>query len=197
MGAWALRTACRDAMTWPKHYRVAVNVSPIQFASDELLEAVRGALTASGLPAERLEVEITEGVLLNNTDAAMKRLMALKELGVSIAMDDFGTGYSSLGYLTRFPFSKIKIDQSFLRGEQTPRSRALIQGIIALGERLGMTTIAEGVETEEHIAQLAEYGCMQVQGFLIGRPLPLDGATAFIAAHEAHTTGARLIDATQ
>jgi diguanylate cyclase (GGDEF)-like protein len=195
IGAWALRTACRDAMQWPSHYGVAVNVSPIQFANDDLVEAVRGALAESGLPAERLEVEITEGVLLNNTDAAMERLAAVNALGVSIAMDDFGTGYSSLGYLTRFPFSKIKIDQSFLRGEQTQRSRALVEGILAIGERLGMTTIAEGVETEQQLAELTAHGCSQAQGYLISRPLTLDATMKFIAAHETHLTGAPVDDA--
>jgi len=185
MGAWALRTACRDAMQWPGDYSVAVNVSPLQFASNDLVEAVRGALADSGLPAERLEVEITEGALLHNTEAALTRLAAIKDLGVSIAMDDFGTGYSSLGYLTRFPFSKIKIDQSFLRGEQSARSRALVHGILALGDSLGMTTIAEGVETEQQLADLGRHGCMLAQGFLIGRPLPFDAVTKFIAAHEA------------
>ncbi len=182
IGAWVIDTACRDAMTWRGDYHVAVNVSPIQLQSDEIVRVVHRALARSGLPASRLELEITESVLLQDTEAALQRLWAVKDLGVGIAMDDFGTGYSSLSFLNSFPFSKIKIDQSFVRGEQTPRSQSLVKAILALGASLGMMTIAEGVETREQLAALAQQGCAAAQGYLIGRPIPLAEVDEFVDA---------------
>jgi predicted signal transduction protein with EAL and GGDEF domain len=181
IGEWILRTACKEAMGWDGHLSVAVNVSPIQFESERLVDIVSHALTSSGLPPNRLELEITEGVLMNDFDNALKQLWALKALGVGIAMDDFGTGYSSLSYLNSFPFSKIKIDQSFVRGESSPKSRALVQAIINLGATLDMTTIAEGVETQEQYDQLTAGGCLVAQGYLISRPISTKAMGEFIA----------------
>jgi diguanylate cyclase (GGDEF)-like protein len=180
IGEWVLRTACKEAMTWDGDFIVAVNVSPIQFESDQIIDIVRDALASSGLPAERLELEITEGVLMKDAESALKLLWTLKSLGVGIAMDDFGTGYSSLSYLNSFPFSKIKIDQSFVRMENSPKSRALIQAIISLGANLNMKTIAEGVETQAQFDELTAGGCMEAQGYLIGRPIPPEAVTDFI-----------------
>ena len=171
IGEWVLRTACKEAMSWNGNFTVAVNVSPIQFESDQIIDIVRDALAGSGLSPERLELEITEGVMMKDTDSALKRLWTLKNLGVGIAMDDFGTGYSSLSYLNSFPFSKLKIDQSFVRLEKSPKSRALVQAIISLGLSLDMTTIAEGVETQAQFDELAAGGCLEAQGYLISRPI--------------------------
>jgi diguanylate cyclase (GGDEF)-like protein len=181
IGEWILCTACKEAMGWDGHLSVAVNVSPIQFESERLVDIVSHALASSGLPPNRLELEITEGVLMNDFDNALKQLWALKALGVGIAMDDFGTGYSSLSYLNSFPFSKIKIDQSFVRGESSPKSRALVQAIISLGATLDMTTIAEGVETQEQYDQLTAGGCLVAQGYLISRPIPTKAIGEFIS----------------
>lgn len=132
---------------------------------------MRNVLASTGLPPERLELEITEGVLIKNFDSALKQLWAIKSLGVGIAIDDFGTGYSSLSYLNSFPFSKIKIDQSFVQAENSPKSRALVQAIITLGESLEIKTIAEGIETQDQYDQLAASGCLVAQGYLISRPI--------------------------
>lgn len=181
IGEWTLRTACKEAMSWDGNFSVAVNVSPIQFENERIVDIVRNVLASTGLSPERLELEITEGVLMKNFDNALKQLWAIKSLGVGIAMDDFGTGYSSLSYLNSFPFSKIKIDQSFVRGENSPKSRALVQAIISLGENLEMKTIAEGVETKEQYDQLAAGGCLAAQGYLISRPIPTMAIADFIS----------------
>ncbi|WP_420453482.1 putative bifunctional diguanylate cyclase/phosphodiesterase [Ilumatobacter sp.] len=175
IGRWVLETACLEAMRWPSDLVVAVNVSAVQFARADFVDIVSEALRTSGLAADRLELEITESVLLERTDCSIARLWALRDMGVRVAMDDFGTGYSSLSYLHSFPFSSIKIDQSFVRGEQTDRSRTLVRAIVALGSSLGMTTIAEGVETLEQYRELADQGCQEVQGYYFARPmLPTD-----------------------
>ena len=181
IGEWTLRTACKEAMSWDGNFSVAVNVSPIQFENERIVDIVSNVLASTGLPPDRLELEITEGVLMKDFDTALKQLWALKSLGVGIAMDDFGTGYSSLSYLNSFPFSKIKIDQSFVRGESSSKSRALVQAIISLGENLEMSTIAEGVETKEQYDQLAAGGCLAAQGYLISRPMPTNAIGEFIA----------------
>ncbi|MGA9867704.1 MAG: GGDEF domain-containing phosphodiesterase, partial [Acetobacteraceae bacterium] len=173
LGEWVLRRACREAASWPAQVKVAVNVSPAQFRSLRLVETVTDALAASGLAASRLELEITESVLLQNNDAVLAILHRLRGLGVRISMDDFGTGYSSLSYLRSFPFDKIKIDQSFIRELATqPDSQAIVRAITALGSSLGMKTTAEGVETEDQLARLRAEGCTEVQGFLFSRPMP-------------------------
>jgi EAL domain-containing protein (putative c-di-GMP-specific phosphodiesterase class I) len=167
-------------MTWDGDYTVAVNVSPIQFESDRIVDIIHETLVSTGLPPHRLELEITEGVMMKDYEKTQKQLWAIKSLGVGIAMDDFGTGYSSLSYLNSFPFSKIKIDQSFVRSEDSPKSRALVQAIINLGASLKMTTIAEGVETKEQFDTLAAGGCLSAQGYLISRPIHVDTLADFI-----------------
>ena len=171
IGAWVLAEACRRAAGWPGEQTVAVNLSPAQFGVTDLAAAVDAALAASGLHPHRLELEITESVPLG--DDSLAALHALKERGIRIAMDDFGTGYSSLSYLRRFPFDKIKIDQSFVRElASRPDCIKIVRSITALGASLGMTTTAEGVETAEQFAQLQAAGCDQVQGYHFGRPRP-------------------------
>ena len=171
LGEWVLRRACTDAVKWPDPLIVAVNLSPAQFRDGDIAETVAEVLRETGLPPERLELEITENLLINDTEEVLGKLNRLRQLGVAIAMDDFGTGYSSLNYLARFPFSKIKIDRQFIRNmTRDPATRAIVRTIIALGKSLDVTITAEGVETEEQAAMLREFGCPQVQGFLYGYP---------------------------
>jgi diguanylate cyclase (GGDEF)-like protein len=172
IGSWVLRRACAEAATWPSHLTVAVNLSPVQFTSRTLVLDVVTALGASGLPPRRLELEITEAVLLQDTDATLATLTHLKQLGVHISMDDFGTGYSSLSYLRKFPFDKIKIDQSFIRDlDNRPESMAIVRAVAGLGRSLGISTTAEGVETLDQLRTVKAEGCTQVQGYLLSRPL--------------------------
>ncbi|WP_286159108.1 EAL domain-containing protein [Methylobacterium sp. Leaf456] len=180
MGTWALNEACREAAGWPGEMRVAVNVSAVQFRKQGLEQAVIRALAASGLPARRLELEITESVLMQDSDAVIGCLHRLRALGVRIALDDFGTGYSSLSYLCRFPFDKIKVDRSFVRDLDNPVAAAIVHAIVGIGERLGSTITAEGVETEEQLGRLRHKGCTEVQGFLLSRPLAAEDARAFM-----------------
>jgi diguanylate cyclase (GGDEF)-like protein len=173
IGAWVLKQACRQAATWPDGIRVAVNLSPVQFRGGTVVLDVISALGSSGLSASRLELEITETVLLEDTEATIATLKQLRELGVSIAMDDFGTGYSSLGYLRKFPFDKIKIDQSFIHDlSDRPDSTAIVRAVTGLGSSLGIAITAEGVETEEQLRRLKDEGCTEVQGYLISEPQP-------------------------
>jgi diguanylate cyclase (GGDEF)-like protein/PAS domain S-box-containing protein len=173
LGAWILRKACSDAAGWPAHISVAVNLSPAQFRRGDLIETVAGALCESGLPPERLHLEITETVLLQKNAENLAVLHELKKLGVSIVLDDFGTGYSSLSYLKMFPFDKIKIDRSFVAEMDDRADCAAIVGcVIALGRSLGMGTVAEGVETAEQLALLRAAGCREAQGYLFSRPVP-------------------------
>ena len=185
LGAWVLRTACRDARHWPAHQRLSVNLSPAQVRDDDILGTVRAALAESGLAPSRLELEITEGLLMQDTEVVLQRLGALRALGVRIALDDFGTGYSSLGYLWRFPFDRLKIDRSFVRvlGEE-PRAGAIVETIIGLGRVLRMPVTAEGVETEDQLRALAAMDCEEVQGFLLGRPEPILREAVLAAAAE-------------
>jgi diguanylate cyclase (GGDEF)-like protein len=172
IGEWVLRTACAEAMTWPNHVRVAVNVSPIQFANPALPAIVMSALSNAGLAAQRLELEITEGVFLNETASSEQMFKSLKGIGVRLALDDFGTGYSSLGYLKKAPFDKIKIDQSFVRGAAVPgnRNAAIIKAIVTLANTLYMETTAEGVEHQDEVALIRELGCSHIQGYVYGKP---------------------------
>jgi diguanylate cyclase (GGDEF)-like protein len=173
LGEWALRQACREAAGWPDDIRVSVNLSPLQFAKGNLVSTVVSALAASGLAASRLELEITESVLLEKSDRNIAILTQMRELGVRISMDDFGTGYSSIGYLRSFPFDKIKIDQSFVRDLLVDEgSLAIVRAIAGLGVSFGMTTTAEGVETEEQMRCLNLEGCVEVQGYLYSKPVP-------------------------
>ena len=175
LGEWALRQACGDAMGWPDYISVSVNLSPLQFAKGSLVATVMNALASSGLPASRLELEITESVLLEKSERNIGILNQLRDLGVRISMDDFGTGYSSIGYLRSFQFDKIKIDQSFVRDLLVDKgSLAIVRAIAGLGVSFGMTTTAEGVETEEQMRCLNLEGCIEVQGFLYSKPVPAD-----------------------
>jgi diguanylate cyclase (GGDEF)-like protein len=175
LGEWVLRRACADAVKWPEPLFVSVNLSPAQFRHGDVAAMVADALEETGLRAPRLELEITESLLINDTEEVLGKLNRLRHLGVSIAMDDFGTGYSSLSYISRFPFSKIKIDRQFIFNmTRDPTTRAIVKTIIALGKSLDVTITAEGVETEEQAAMLREFGCPQVQGFLYGYPGPPD-----------------------
>jgi diguanylate cyclase (GGDEF)-like protein len=177
LGEWVLRKACAEAMTWPLPIGVAVNLSPVQFKSRNLVQAVLTALAYSRLPPERLELEITETVLLGETDANLATLHQLRELGVHISMDDFGTGYSSLSYLRSFPFDKIKIDQSFVRElAERPDCRAIVRAVASLGTSLGITTTAEGVETQEQFDRLCAEGCTEMQGYLFSPARPASEA---------------------
>jgi diguanylate cyclase (GGDEF)-like protein len=174
IGAWVLREACRTAATWPEYLTVAVNLSPAQFLAGSVSEIVAAALKETGLPAHRLELEITETLLLGNSEAIMAELKTLKAMGVAIVMDDFGTGYSSLSYLWRFPFDKIKIDRSFMQGfEGSSRdAKTVVKTIIALGRELNMRVTVEGVETATQAAFLDKADGDQAQGYFFGRPVP-------------------------
>ncbi|PCD03254.1 diguanylate cyclase [Sphingomonas spermidinifaciens] len=194
IGEWVLRTAAAEAAKWPGEVRVAVNVSPIQFANAQLPTIVASALANSGLAPQRLELEITEGVFLNESASSDAMFASLKRLGVRLALDDFGTGYSSLGYLRKAPFDKIKIDQSFVRGAAVTgnRNAAIIQAIVTLATTLGMETTAEGVEIQDEIALIAGLGCSHIQGFVYGRPMLADQAAALAAEGKAAATGVRV-----
>ncbi|HEV2676534.1 MAG TPA: EAL domain-containing protein [Aliidongia sp.] len=173
LGSWVLRTACLEATRWPSDHRIAVNLSPIQFRHADLSKEILTILAQTGLAPERLELEITEGVLIEDTERTLATLKTLKAAGISVSLDDFGTGFSSLSYLQRFPFDKIKIDRSFIwEMEHNADSMAIVRSVIALGRSLRITVIAEGVETQEQLALLQNEQCDQVQGFLLGRPLP-------------------------
>ncbi|MCK1358523.1 EAL domain-containing protein [Bradyrhizobium sp. 199] len=173
IGRWVLQRACQDAMNWPGDIKLAVNLSPVQFKSGTLVFDVVSALARSGLPAHRLELEITESALLESTEATIAILDQLRELGARISMDDFGTGYSSLSYLRSFPFDKIKIDQSFIRElSDAPESIAIVRAIASLGSSLGMSVTAEGVETTDQLRRIHVEGCTEAQGYLFSRPRP-------------------------
>jgi EAL domain-containing protein (putative c-di-GMP-specific phosphodiesterase class I) len=174
LGEWALRDACATAARWPAHLKIAVNLSPAQFRSPGLLQAIVDALASSGLAPDRLELEITEKILLQDSEATLAMLYSLRELGVRIAMDDFGTGYSSLSYLRKFPFDKIKIDRSFVSdlSEANVDAIAVVRSVAQLGVSLGMATTAEGVETKEQLDRVRAEGCTEMQGYYICPPSP-------------------------
>jgi diguanylate cyclase (GGDEF)-like protein/PAS domain S-box-containing protein len=173
IGDWVLRTACNEAATWPTHVRLAVNVSPVQLKSDTLALRIAGALAASGLEPRRLELEITEAVLIRDDEAALSILHQLRSIGVRIALDDFGTGYSSLSYLKRFPFDKIKIDRCFVADiADSGGSPVIVQAVVNIASASNMTTVAEGVETEAQREMLRALGCTEMQGYLFSKPKP-------------------------
>jgi diguanylate cyclase (GGDEF)-like protein len=175
LGEWALREACAEATNWPDGICVSVNLSPLQFSKGNLVSTVMNALASSGLPASRLELEITESVLLEKTERNIMILNQLRDLGIRISMDDFGTGYSSIGYLRSFLFDKIKIDQSFVRDLLVDEgSLAIVRAIAGLGVSFGMITTAEGVETEEQMRRLNLEGCIEVQGYFYSKPVPAE-----------------------
>jgi diguanylate cyclase (GGDEF)-like protein/PAS domain S-box-containing protein len=174
IGEWVLREACREAASWPRPLTIAVNLSPIQFRHGDLAGLIHSILLETGLPANRLELEITEGVLVEDFNRALNILRRLKALGVRVAMDDFGTGYSSLSYLKAFPFDKIKIDRSFITNvDRNPQSTAIVCAVIGLARGLQLPVLAEGVETEGELAFLSRESCDEVQGYLVGKPLPI------------------------
>jgi diguanylate cyclase (GGDEF)-like protein len=181
LGEWALRQACAEAMDWPDDVCVSVNLSPLQFAKGNLVATVVSALASSGLPGSRLELEITESVLLEKSERNLHILNQLRGLGVRISMDDFGTGYSSIGYLRSFPFDKIKIDQSFVRDLLIDEgSLAIVRAIAGLGVSFGITTTAEGVETEEQMQCLTLEGCVEVQGYFYSKPVPANEVSGLL-----------------
>ncbi len=194
VGTWVLRQACAEAARWPRWLRVAVNVSAAQFRAPGLYEAVTSALADSGLAAPRLELEITESAMMQNWGETAGLLQRLKALGVRVSMDDFGTGYSSLGNLRKFPFDKLKIDQAFVR-ELTVNSEsvAIVRAIVALCAALGMTTTAEGVETQAQLEILTDEGCTEVQGYLLSTPRPAADIPALLERFEATTPPARAV----
>jgi len=181
MGEWILREACREAASWPLPLQVAVNLSPAQFMHGDVVNLVHSILLETGLAPGRLELEITEGVLIEDFDRGLALLRRLKALGVRISMDDFGSGYSSLSYLQAFPFDKIKIDRAFVINlGRNPQSAAIIRAVIGLGHGLEMSIVAEGVETQEQLGFLADEGCDAVQGYFIGKPLPIGQYAAMV-----------------
>ncbi len=182
MGEWALKQACSDAVSWPQHIKVAVNLSANQFSTSDLVAATSSALAASGLLASRLELEVTESLLLQDNVSTLATLRALRDLGVSIALDDFGTGYASLSYLRSFPFDKIKIDQSFVRDLPSRGDCvAIVRAVVDLAKTLGMRSVAEGIETMEHLDQVAAAGCDEAQGYYFSRPVPAASIAEAIA----------------
>jgi EAL domain-containing protein (putative c-di-GMP-specific phosphodiesterase class I) len=185
LGEWALRAACREAVSWPDDLRVAVNVSAVQFQQPGLEQAVLGALVKSGLAPHRLELEITESVLMRDSEAVIACLHRLKALGVRIALDDFGTGFSSLSYLRRFPFDKIKIDRSFIRDIADRDTASIVRAIVGIGSRRGAVITAEGVETQEQLELVRQEGCTEVQGFLYSRPMTASEALSFVLTHRS------------
>ena len=183
IGEWVIRTACREAAGWPTPLNVAVNVSAVQFGSPGLVPTIISALAESGIAPSRLELEITESALLSDQSSALAVLRRVREIGVRVSMDDFGTGYSSLSSLRSFPFDKIKIDQSFVRGLDGDASgAAIVAAVAALGRTLGITTTAEGVETEEQLRRITDHGCTDVQGYFISRPLTPDRIEHFLTS---------------
>jgi EAL domain-containing protein (putative c-di-GMP-specific phosphodiesterase class I) len=181
MGAWLLGEACREAVTWPAAMRAAVNVSPLQIRLAGFLDTVRGALAQSGLDPHRLELEVTEGILIRDTDETLAALSQLRTIGVRLAMDDFGTGYASLGYLRKFRFDKIKIDQSFVQNLGIdPNAEAIVRAVVGLSDALGISTNAEGVENNEQAAMLRALGCREAQGFLYSKAVPREALHALL-----------------
>jgi diguanylate cyclase (GGDEF)-like protein len=197
LGEWVIRQACATAARWPGDVRVAINISAVQFRNPGLLQVIIGALATSGLQPTRLEIEITETVLLQNKEATLAVLHQLRALGVRIALDDFGTGYSSLTYLQSFPFDKIKIDRSFVKDiTENTGSLNIVRAVAALASGMGMTATAEGVETREQLDTITSEGCTEMQGFLFSRPLPArEIERLFLSGHEAERPPDRIVAA--
>jgi diguanylate cyclase (GGDEF)-like protein len=190
IGEWVLREACREAASWSEGLQVSVNVSAIQFRRGNLQQLVGSVLRESGLAPDRLELEITEGVLIENVSRAASILKGLKALGIRVALDDFGTGYSSLSYLQSFPLDRIKIDRSFIASlGRSERSLAIVRAVIGLAHGLGLPALAEGVETADQLATLVGEGCDEVQGFLIGRPRPIEAYAHIVRPLDAENVG--------
>jgi EAL domain-containing protein (putative c-di-GMP-specific phosphodiesterase class I) len=179
IGEWVLHEACTQAVTWKEPYKVAVNLSPVQFAHTDLPGIVARVLQRTGLAPERLELELTESTIFANRERSLQVLREIKALGVHIALDDFGTGYSSLDTLRTFPFDKIKLDRSFF-GElaASPQATAIVRAVLALGKSLGIPVLAEGIETLDQLSLLTDEGCDEAQGYWFGRPAPLSQLVA-------------------
>jgi EAL domain-containing protein (putative c-di-GMP-specific phosphodiesterase class I) len=189
IGDWVIRTACEEAAQWADDITVAINISPVQFRNQNLLQVVTHALAASGLSPDRLELEITEAILLDQTEATLAILNQFHELGVRIAMDDFGTGYSSLSYLQKFPFDKIKIDGSFIQAlSHRAESSAIVRAVTSLANSFHMVTTAEGVETEEQLAIVKQLGCTEMQGHLFAKACSSADMTKLLGAKGIRTT---------
>ena len=194
MGEWVLRTACARAASWEPPYKVAVNLSPVQFAHTDLPKLVLEILIETGLPADRLELELTESTIFADRERSLHMLRRIKALGVSIALDDFGTGYSSLDTLRSFPFDKIKLDRSFMSEiESSPQAKAIIRAVLALGKSLDIPVLAEGIETQGQLTLLSTEGCDEAQGYLLGRPVPLH---QIITSGQIRLTGSELLGRT-
>jgi len=190
IGSWVIREACRSASDWGSDVKVAVNLSPIQLRSPDLPSVILEALSATGFPAERLELEVTESVLLEDVDKSIAALEAINRLQVCTTLDDFGTGYSSLSYLTKFPFQTLKIDRSFVSDlEQSPASVAIVQTIVELAAKLGMRTVAEGIETQAQLNQLRRTRCDAVQGYLLALPMSASMVGAMLADEKVRARG--------
>ena len=191
LGEWVLKAACYEAVDWPDHIKVAVNLSPAQLNNRNLLNVVRGALAETGMPPQRLQLEITETVLLQNTFATLATLHELRKLGIQVALDDFGTGYSSLSYLRSFPFDKIKIDRSFIQDlSNGVEPVAIVQAVANLAKCLNMASTAEGVETQQQLELLQSIGCTEMQGYLFSRAKPASEIRQFFGKIPASLTGA-------
>jgi EAL domain-containing protein (putative c-di-GMP-specific phosphodiesterase class I) len=185
LGEWVLVTACMEAATWPDHIKLAVNVSPVQFRNDTLALKIVAALAGSGLSANRLELEITEAVLIRDDEAALAILHQLRGLGIRIALDDFGTGYSSLSYLQRFPFDKIKIDRCFIKDIAEPSGApCIVQAVVSIATTRHITTTAEGVETERQRDLLRTLGCTEMQGYLFSSAKPAAAIRLLLSNHD-------------
>jgi diguanylate cyclase (GGDEF)-like protein len=181
LGGWALAEACRTAVHWPSHLTVAVNVSPEQFLDGTLMTDIHNALELSSFPAYRLEIEITESTMMGDAEVVMSQLNSLREMGCAIVLDDFGTGYSSLSYLWKFPFSKLKIDRSFVQVmEEKPRVRGMLTSIMSLSRNLGLKVTAEGIETQAQAKLIQDMNCDYIQGYLTGRPMPAKDLSAVV-----------------
>jgi len=188
IGKWVLETACAQNMAWQRQglpaIRIAVNLSPRQFADPNLLHDIRAALEKSGMPAQLLELEITESMVMHNVERTVRVLEAIKSLGITLAIDDFGTGYSSMSLVKKFPIDALKIDRSFVREIMNDsEDKAIADAIIALGRALNLTIVAEGVETAEQEAFLRAHNCDEIQGYLISKPVPADEFASFLANH--------------
>ncbi len=196
IGAWCLQEACRVAAQWPPHLTVAVNLSPAQFYSGSLIQDVRQALDLHLFPSYRLEVEITEGTLLKDSELVLQQLRVLRDMGIAVALDDFGTGYSSLSYLWKFPFSKLKIDRSFIQAlDATQSARGILRSIIKLGHGLGLSVTAEGIESTKQLTTLRDLGCDLAQGYLLDRPAHVTDLAAIILRNFAKGLSRRGRDA--
>ena len=173
IGEWVLRTACADAVSWEPAHRLSVNLSAVQLAEPGLVQSIRAAIEETGIAPERVELEVTETAVFSDRKQALRTLLEIKELGVTIALDDFGVGYSSLDVLRMFPFDRIKLDRSFFTGDTRERTVALVETVLSLGRIFGMSVLAEGIESPDQLELLSETGCDEVQGYLLGHPKPL------------------------